>query len=125
MKYIYIDGDNIGLKIEQSFLHNDEETLLAVNEKVKSAISKISTYLIDRNQKIIFAGADGIISKGGNLSIIKLLAVVRNAEIDLTFSVGVGDSLRNCYIALRYAKSRGKDLAVEFFGNSDFVIIRA
>lgn len=123
MKYIYIDGDNIGLKIEQSFLNNDEKDLTAINLIVLNAVSKISTYLENKNQQIIFSGADGIISKGTELNINKLLGIVRNAEISLTFSIGIGDSLRNCYIALRYAKSIGKNIAIVYSDDSNFSVV--
>lgn len=112
MKFIYIDGDNIGLKIEQSFLNNDEEKLSEINHIVINAVKNISTYLITKKQEIIFSGADGIISKGNNINLSELLKVVRDADTNLTFSIGIGNTLNDSYIALRYAKSYNKNIAV-------------
>ena len=112
MKYIYIDGDNIGLKIEQSFLNNDEEKLKEINLIVKMAIENITSYLISQKQEIIFSGADGVISKGFDIDLSDLLKNVRVANTNLTFSIGVGNSLNDSYIALRYAKSYNKNIAV-------------
>jgi GTP cyclohydrolase III len=123
MKYIYIDGDNIGLKIEQSFLNNDENTLSTTNLEVRDAVSKISSYLENKKQQIIFAGADGIIAKGQELEADRLLEVVRNIQPNLTFSIGIGVSLRSCYMALRYAKSFGKNIAVDYSDESNFIVI--
>jgi len=53
MRYIYIDGDNIGLKIEQSFLNNDEKKLSTTNLEVINAVSEISSYLENKKQQII------------------------------------------------------------------------
>ena len=74
-------------------------------------------------QQIIFSGADGIIAKGQELEIRELLEVVRNIQLDLTFSVGIGVTLRGCYMALRYAKSFGKNIAVDYSNESNFIVI--
>ncbi|MCS3797148.1 mCpol domain-containing protein [Niastella sp. OAS944] len=123
MKYIYIDGDNIGLKIEQSFLNNDEEKLSITNLEVINAVSQISSYLGNKKQQIIFAGADGIIAKGQELEICELLQFVRNVQPSLTFSIGIGVNLKDCYMALRYAKSFGKNIAVDHSDKSGFIVI--
>ncbi|MNK15430.1 hypothetical protein D3C87_335680 [compost metagenome] len=112
MKFIYIDGDNIGLKIEQSFLNNNEKNLFEINLMVKNAIENISSYLLKENQEIIFSGADGIISKSVEINLSHLLKIVRSADPNLTFSIGIGNTLSDSYIALRYAKSFSKNIAV-------------
>lgn len=122
MKFIYIDGDNIGLKIEQSFLNNDEKKLSEVNAMVTNAVQNISTYLLKTKQKIIFSGADGIIAKGNNINLSELLKVVRNADKNLTFSIGMGNTLNDSYIALRYAKSYNKNIAV-ILENENYKIV--
>ena len=120
---MYIDGDNIGLRIEQSFLNNDEKRLATINSEVINAISQISSYLNKKKQQIIFAGADGIIVKGQELEVGELLEFVRNAQPNLTFSIGIGVSLKGCYVALRYAKSFGKNIAVYYSDGSSFTVI--
>lgn len=122
MKYLYIDGDNIGLKIEQSFLNNDAEELRIVNLAVINAIEKITSYLTSNDQEIIFSGADGIIVRGNNLDIKALLKKIRSTDKNFTFSVGIGNSLSDAYIALRYAKSYSKNVAVNV-ENGQFNII--
>lgn len=114
MRYLYIDGDNIGLKIEQSFLNNDEQSLIFINQNVNDVVSRISKYLKENNHEIIFSGADGIISKGGEINVSDLIDFIRLLDLGLTFSIGVGNSLSACYIALRYAKSLSKNIGIEF-----------
>ena len=125
MNYIYIDGDNIGLKIEQSFLNNREGELTEVNFQVTNAIINITSYLMTLKHEVLFSGADGIISKGEELDVVELLKIVREVEPNLTFSLGIGKSLRDAYVALRYAKSNGKNMAVGLFENSfyDYEVI--
>lgn len=112
MNYIYIDGDNIGLTIEQSFLNNDESELILINNRVIKAITSITDFLISTEHTIIFSGADGIICKSENLILDNILRITRTADSKITFSIGVGKTLQDCYLALRYAKSYSKDVAV-------------
>lgn len=116
LKYTYIDGDNIGLKIELSFLENDEDDLISINNQVKVIINEITTYLESLGQIIIFSGADGIICKGIDINNSDLLKMIRSKNQSITFSIGKGESLSGCYIALRYAKSVGKNIAVTYTG---------
>ena len=122
MKYSYIDGDNIGLLIESSFLRDDELSLKIVNETVKNDVQNITKYLISKNQEIIFSGADGIICKGNDLNIYQTLEFIRKSKSNITFCIGSGNTLKDCYIALRYAKSNGKNIAV-FLESNKFLII--
>lgn len=123
MKYLYIDGDNIGLKIEQSFLNNNETELNKTNLKVITTISDITAYLKEINHQIIFAGADGIIAKGKEIDIKSLLKFTRDLNNDITFSIGIGNNLKNCYVALRYAKSSGKNIAVDYSDGLNFKLV--
>lgn len=123
MNYIYIDGDNIGLKIEQSFLNNDELELHKINSKIIDIIKSITDYLNSTNHNIIFSGADGIICKNENLDTLSIIKAIRSFSPEITFSIGIGNSLSDSYIALRYAKSLSKDVAVSLF-NSKYEIIK-
>lgn len=122
MGYTYIDGDNIGLLIERSFLENDELTLIEINKGVKESIGLITNYLSEQNQEIVFSGADGIICKGDDLSIEDTLDFIRLNNKRLTYSIGEGHDLRDCYIALRYAKSLNKNIGVKFRNNKFEVV---
>jgi len=122
MMYAYIDGDDIGLKIETSFMDNDEECLRGINELVKETVKKITDKLETLEYKIIFAGADGIICKKEEMDIQKILDYIRGQCDELQFSIGVGMNLRDAYLALRYAKSNGKNIAVIYEEN--FTLIR-
>jgi chaperonin GroEL (HSP60 family) len=108
--YAYIDGDDIGLKIENSFMENDEVRLEYINESVKETVKKINLELESNDYKIIFGGADGIICKRKDINVKEILYMVRRISKELTFSIGAGMSLRDAFLALRYAKSSGKDI---------------
>ncbi|WP_415349815.1 mCpol domain-containing protein [Clostridium perfringens] len=122
MIYAYIDGDDIGLRIEHSFMSNDEVALKNINNDVKLMVDKITKYLIENKAKIIFSGADGIICKSDELDIKRIIEFIRNIGKGISFSIGVGSSLREAFLALRYAKASGKNIAAEY--NNNFSLIR-
>jgi hypothetical protein len=122
MMYAYIDGDDIGLKIENSFMNNDEISLKSINNKVKDYVEDITRYLISNKYTIIFSGADGIICKAEKINIEDMLRFIQGRNGFLTFSIGVGESLRDSYLALRYAKSNGKNIAAVY--NGEFTLIK-
>lgn len=122
MMYAYIDGDDIGLRIEHSFMSNDEIRLKEINEGVKLIVGKITTFLEQNNYSIIFSGADGIICKNEHINVKQILEFIRNNSKEISFSIGAGNSLRDSFLALRYAKSSGKDIAAIF--NNEFKLLK-
>lgn len=120
--YAYIDGDDIGLKIENNFMNNDEAGLRIINNKVKVIVEKITTYLVNESYEIIFSGADGIICKKDKIEVNQILHFIRNNSPYIKFSIGAGNSLRDSYLALRYAKSNGKDIGAIF--NNGFELLK-
>jgi hypothetical protein len=125
MIYIILDGDDIGLKIEKSFLENDEATLRKVNENIKQIVEVISLYLIEIGFEIIFSGADGIIGKGDKIDLENFYKFVKKNCLPYTFSIGIGDNLKGSFLALRYAKSINKNVLVVYTTKSDeFKVLR-
>ncbi|WP_066852940.1 mCpol domain-containing protein [Halodesulfovibrio spirochaetisodalis] len=122
-RYFYIDGDDIGLKIEKCFMENDEDGLARINKHVSTAIDNITEFLCSSSCEVIFSGADGIICKTeSQLEPSEILDYIRETNSVLTFSVGTADSLCDAYVALRYAKSHGKNVAV-LYEHSVFTIL--
>lgn len=112
MNYISIDGDDIGRRIVAMHLANDEEKLSAFVFSVQDKVAQISQVLDQAGYTIIFSAADGVVgrSESSDLDDIELLykQVAAIGGTSLTFSAGVGKSLREAYIALLSAKSNGK-----------------
>jgi hypothetical protein len=114
MVYAYIDGDDIGLRLENSFMNNDEEKLREINISVSKIVSDLTSYLELREYEIIFSGADGVICKSETLDIIGIHEFIRNSNSEYKFSIGGGSCLRSAFLALRYAKSIGKNASVTY-----------
>jgi hypothetical protein len=125
MIYIILDGDDIGLKIERSFLENDEVSLKKINENIKQIVENISLNLISIGFEIIFSGADGIIGKGDKIDLEDFSKFVKENCLPYTFSIGIGDNLKGSFLALRYAKSISKNVLVVYATKSDeFKVLR-
>lgn len=128
MIYFYIDGDDVGLRIEHSLLTNDEDGLKQINSDVTSKIERLTDSLARLRCEIIFSGADGVIGKTTPESVDAVHDCVRSQNDTLTFSIGIGDCLRDAFAALRFAKANGKngmatlvDSSFQWKGNSGII----
>lgn len=110
--YVYIDGDNIGMKIEQGFIDDNEGGLANISSELQRITKEISCKLKELDHEIIFSAADGILCKSAYINRVTIETVLNDLNSMFTFSAGIGDSLEECYIALRYAKSSGRDRVV-------------
>ncbi len=93
-------------------LANDAVGLSAVVALVHDKVTRIERLLIDAGYTVIFCAADGVVAHhagADNLSAADLYPSIQAiGGNDLTFSMGVGQSLREAYVALQSAKSNGK-----------------
>lgn len=125
MIYIGIDGDDVGTKIEKSLLENDEINVARISKEITSSINKTTNYLKVLNFEIIFSAGDDILCKGEAIEIDDLsnyLAEIKNTN---TFSVGIGNTLEKTYVALKYAKSIGKNKIVKYTENNKLEVFNS
>ncbi|HBC3912524.1 MULTISPECIES: mCpol domain-containing protein [Vibrio harveyi group] len=111
MKYISIDGDDVGRIITSYYLSNDEKKLESVSEQLEVMTVGIAELLSEKGFNIIFRAADGVVAKiEADCDFTELFNTIRSINSsDITFSAGVGNSLRESYIALLSSKSNGKN----------------
>jgi len=116
MKYITIDGDDIGQKIASAYLTNDETGLTRTNNFVQEKIVKIAELLKAQGFTILFCAADGVAGMASSHfdSSWIFSEIKKIAGDEISFSAGVGNSLREAYIALLLAKSSGKSRLQDF-----------
>lgn len=116
MIYVALDGDDIGDSIRRYFLENDEKNIAKKSKEVVAVTKRIRNYLKDLNFKIIFCAGDDILSKGESIDINEFSNFLMQTRDTCTFSVGIGNTLERTYVALRYAKSIGKNKIVKYNG---------
>ena len=116
MKFVTIDGDDIGQKITSAYLTNNAKELVRVNDLVQEKTKSIAHFLKSQGFEILFCAADGVagsICSEFDKNII-FSQIKKIAEQEISFSVGVGTTLREAYIALLSAKSSGKGRLHDF-----------
>lgn len=118
MNYITIDGDDIGQKITSAYLSNNVAELIRVNNLVQDKTGQIAAYLKSQDFEIIFCAADGVAGTTKSEIDVEYLysQIQRISGNELSFSAGVGNSLREAYVALLSAKSSGKGKLQSFEG---------
>lgn len=110
-RFITIDGDDIGQLIVSCYLKNDQFALARTNELVKKTTEDIASFLRSSGFSVLFCAADGVAAYTDVMSPDDneiYSAISDLAGNDISFSVGVGASLREAYVALLFAKSTGK-----------------
>lgn len=110
MKYISIDGDDIGRKITSLYLSNNEVELKALSDILKDSTSKIADLLSGIGFDVIFCAADGVVaSTDKNHDYNAIFKMICSISPDgITYSAGVGECLKESFVALLSAKSNGK-----------------
>ncbi|MEC6833592.1 mCpol domain-containing protein [Photobacterium toruni] len=117
MIFITIDGDDVGQMITSSYLKNDINELSRINKVVNKKTTLISALLVAQGFNIIFCAADGVAAyiqqdTVDNDFLFQSIDTLSNP--DLHFSVGIGTTLQEAYIALLSAKSNGKRCLHDF-----------
>jgi len=118
MEYITIDGDDIGRKITSCYIGNDVERLQVVSQSLKTSTTNISDLLTSRGFNIVFCAADGVVAsiEGMSIDFLGLFESINHlAPEGMSFSAGVGNNLREAYVALLAAKSSGKNCLCQYF----------
>ncbi|KOC97951.1 hypothetical protein ACS82_17940 [Vibrio parahaemolyticus] len=116
MKFITIDGDDVGRKITSLYLSNDEENLHRVSLSLVNAAEQIAELLRDNGFDVIFCAADGVVGKSNKSVDYSILfeKIQEQTASSFTFSAGVGSSLKEAYVALLDAKSNGKNKLCDY-----------
>ena len=109
--YITIDGDDTGRKIVSCYINNDEAKLREISESLALSIYRVTDLLKVEGFRIVFSAADGVAAHTSiDIDYMRLFDRIRGlAPTGFTFSVGVGSTLQEAYIALVNAKSSGKN----------------
>lgn len=116
MKYISIDGDDVGRKITSCYLNNNCSELKKLSQSLKETTREISNKLEKYGFDIIFCAADGVVASTQldvDLEVV-FIELQNLAPNGITFSAGVGSNLRESYVALTSAKCNGKNCMHEY-----------
>ncbi|WP_035991680.1 mCpol domain-containing protein [Leptolyngbya sp. KIOST-1] len=123
MKYVGIDGDDVGARLELGFLKNREEDVRLLSKEVDKSILIMSENLQSLGMEVIFFSGDSLLCKGEDLDTNMLVELIESQSITFNFSAGIGNTLRDTYLALKYAKTSGKSRVV-IFEDSEYKVLK-
>ena len=116
--YIAIDGNDTGKHLEKYLLSNDVEKVRSFSNALDLQIKYFRDAVLKTEGDILMCGGDNILGTVKAEDIPELCQKIKNTpESEMSFSVGIGNSPRNSYLALKYAKSLHKDV-IAFDGES-------
>ena len=109
--YIAIDGNNTGKHLEKYLLSNNVEKVRAFSNDLNSKVNYFKEAVLKSEGEILMCGGDNILGIVKAEAVPTLCRVIKDSpESEMSFSIGIGNSPRNSYLALKYAKALQKDI---------------
>lgn len=117
IKFIRLDADNIGDKIEFALLSGKVNDAQDIHNSVQIAMREIrQTVDTFPSWKVLMNGCDDLLFQitGSDSFEAKILSIKSKfqSSTGCSLSIGIGDSLQEALLNLRIAKLKGKDTIV-------------
>jgi hypothetical protein len=114
--FLALDGDDVGRQLELYMLTNDIESLRAFSKAFDSTVNVLVASISEmRGAELIMSGGDSILIKLRDEkaldSVLETISSLVNGD-EFTFSGGYADTMQGAYLALKLAKSSGKNRIV-------------
>lgn len=105
MSFLAIDGDNVGQVFERLVIEQRTADITSFAASVRSQIERFRACIEADGGCVIIAEGDTVIAEipgGVSAHLLAMMPVKK----PVTFSCGVGATLREAWVALRYAKTQ-------------------
>lgn len=109
--FLALDGDDIGRRLELHILTEDIEGLKEFIASFEHTLGQLYHCVEDDSSvKTLLRGGDSLLIQAPESKIKTIVNRIRatNANTEITFSGGYGNTLRDAYLALKIAKASGK-----------------
>ena len=111
--YIAVDGNETGKHLEKYLLSNDLEKIRNISLNLNQQIESLRSEFVNVDGDVLISGGDNILVVADSTAISVICQRIREMpQGEICFSTGIGNSARNAYLALKYAKS----IHAEFVG---------
>ena len=116
--FISIDGNNTGSILQKYILSNELEKLREFSSNLIMTIQYITQFIEKEKGKIYLTGGDNILAYIPSTNLDNIIDIVKNIELkDFTFSIGIGNSSTDAYLALKYAKVSKSQSVIKYYKN--------
>lgn len=107
-EFLVFDGDQIGDRLAKIYLSNCEDELRSFDLDLRDRMARGEQFLRTLGLDMIAAGADGITCKGQAPLTEQIFRDFGEIAKPYSFSMGCGATLRDAFVALRFAKASGR-----------------
>jgi GTP cyclohydrolase III len=112
--YLAVDGDNVGSHLEYFTITNDTDSLTQFSAKFNAAMIWFQEQLVTQFQAtVFFSGGDNLLARitanGSSVERLEKLRIDFADRAQSTLSMGLGESPQRAYLALKLAKTSGKN----------------
>lgn len=109
MIYLAIDGDDVGREVERLVLSGALDELERFSAALEARISQLSSALCELGGEVKLKGGDSVLavfsSHVAHAELFTALSPLLAPREGVTFSVGLGESPRGAWLALKVAKT--------------------
>lgn len=117
--FIAVDGDNVGSHLEYFAITNNVDALRSFSTKFNTAMSWFEQELTTRfTATVVFYGGDNLLASVSSdkftLESLERLRTEFATRAESTLSIGLGGNPQQAYLALKLAKTNGKNAIRQF-----------
>ncbi len=113
MKYIAIDGDDVGRTLTKIIYESKSELdIIEYSNSIVKSFREVKKWVENKRGLVLFCTGDSILYKLNNKEVKESLKVFESAFFNV--SVGIGKSAKEAHWALNIAKSLGKNQVILF-----------
>ena len=122
--YIAVDGDSIGKIIENYILSNELIELKSFSLQLQNDVVNIGKIIEENKGSLFLQGGDNLLGLIHTLRLNTVFEYVNNLNSirKYHFSMGLGDTSLDAYLALKYAKL--KNMSPIYFDNKKSTFLR-
>jgi hypothetical protein len=110
-----VDGDDVGNGMEQQLLARDLDGAIEYSKRTQTAMTRLTTLAVAiPGVQLLSVGGDSAIftlPRSALGPFVQFLTAARN-DLDFRFSCGYGENTRDAFVALRSAKTSGKNITI-------------
>lgn len=108
--YIAIDGDSVGVRLQQFILDEKLNELRVFSETIKKTLDNLVVIIENNGGTVYMSGGDNIFAEGDEKCIMETLKALKKINMDspINYSMAAGATTRDTYLALKYAKGSKK-----------------
>jgi GTP cyclohydrolase III len=117
--FVAVDGDNVGSRLEYFAITNNVNVLIEFSRQFNETMNWFEHELVTIfGANVIFCGGDNLLARivadSPPIESLEKLRAEFSKRTESTLSIGLGDNPQQAYLALKLAKTNGKNKIRQF-----------